>query len=153
MIGRWRETYDEVDRARAIAVLTALGAAGLTDRSYGTLSEGERKRVLIARAMMTDPELLLLDEPAAGLDLGSREDLLDRLSSLALDPDAPATVLVTHHVEEIPPGFTHAMLMRGGSVVAQGLLDAVLTEDNLSKTFGLDLMLQRSGSRFFARRR
>jgi iron complex transport system ATP-binding protein len=153
VIGRWRETYDEVDRARAIAVLTALGAAGLTDRSYGTLSEGERKRVLIARAMMTDPELLLLDEPAAGLDLGSREDLLDRLSSLALDPDAPATVLVTHHVEEIPPGFTHAMLMRGGSVVAQGLLDAVLTEDNLSKTFGLDLMLQRSGSRFFARRR
>jgi iron complex transport system ATP-binding protein len=122
-------------------------------RRFGTLSEGERKRVLIARALMTDPELLLLDEPAAGLDLGGREDLLGRLATLASDPDAPATVLVTHHVEEIPPGFTHAMLMRDGAVVAQGLLEAVLTEDNLSKTFGVDLVLQRFGQRFFAYRR
>ena len=102
---------------------------------------------------MTDPELLLLDEPAAGLDLGGREDLLFRLGELAADPDSPATVLVTHHVEEIPPGFTHAMLMRDGTVVAQGLLETVLTKDNLSKTFDVDLVLRRSGQRYFAYRR
>ena len=153
VIGRGRERYEEVDIARATALLSAMGVAGLADRRFATLSEGERKRVLIARALMTDPELLLLDEPAAGLDLGGREDLLDTLSALAIDPEAPATVLVTHHVEEIPPGFTHAMLMREGSVIAQGLLDAVLTEDNLSKTFGVDLVLRRSGDRFFAHRR
>jgi iron complex transport system ATP-binding protein len=153
VLGRWREPYEQVDTARATDLLAALGVAGLAGRQFGTLSEGERKRVLIARALMTDPELLLLDEPAAGLDLGGREDLLTRLSALAVDPDAPATVLVTHHVEEIPAGFTHAMLMRAGGVVAQGLLDTVLTEVNLSRTFGVDLMLERSGSRFFARRR
>ena len=94
-----------------------------------------------------------VDEPAAGLDLGGREDLVARLSSLAMDPDAPASVLVTHHVEEIPPGYTHGLLLREGSIVAQGLLDDVLTEDNLSKTFDQDLELQRSGDRYFARRR
>jgi len=153
VLGRWRERYEYLDKARATGLLAALGVGGMAGRRYGTLSEGERKRVLIARALMTDPELLLLDEPAAGLDLGGREDLLDRLATLAIDPDSPATVLVTHHVEEIPPGFTHAMLMRAGAVVAQGLLDAVLTEGNLAKTFGADLVLQRSGDRFFAYRR
>jgi iron complex transport system ATP-binding protein len=153
VLGRWRERYDEVDSARAAGLLAALGMDGMAHRRYGTLSEGERKRVLIARALMTDPELLLLDEPAAGLDLGGREDLLARLSTLAADPDAPATVLVTHHVEEIPAGFTHAMLMRDGAVVAQGLLGAVLTHDNLSKTFGVDLVLRRLGQRYFAYRR
>ncbi|MDQ2880159.1 MAG: ABC transporter ATP-binding protein [Actinomycetota bacterium] len=153
VLGRWRERYEDVDSARAAGLLTALGMDGMARRRYGTLSEGERKRVLIARALMTDPELLLLDEPAAGLDLGGREDLLARLADLAADPDAPATVLVTHHVEEIPPGFTHAMLMRDGAVVAQGLLDAVLTQDNLSKTFGVDLVLRRFGERYFAYRR
>jgi iron complex transport system ATP-binding protein len=153
VLGRWRERYDDVDNARAAGLLAALGVAGMTGRRFATLSEGERKRVLIARALMTDPELLLLDEPAAGLDLGGREDLLAQLATLATDPDSPATVLVTHHVEEIPPGFTHAMLMRGGVVVAQGLLDAVLTDDNLSQTFGVELVLQRSGDRFFAHRR
>jgi iron complex transport system ATP-binding protein len=102
---------------------------------------------------MTDPELLLLDEPAAGLDLGGREDLVARLAELAMDPDAPATILVTHHVEEIPPGFTHVLLMSDGGVVAQGLLDDVLTSENLSATFGQDLELERSGDRYFARRR
>ena len=97
-----------------------MGAAALATRTYGTLSEGERKRVQIARALMTDPELLLLDEPAAGLDLGGREDLVRRLAELAGDPQAPALVLVTHHVEEIPPGFSHALLLRQGQVVAQG---------------------------------
>jgi iron complex transport system ATP-binding protein len=152
VLGRWRERYEDVDRARAIELLVALGMEGMAKRRFGTLSEGERKRVLIARALMTDPELLLLDEPAAGLDLGGREDLLSRLATLAADPDAPATVLVTHHVEEIPPGFTHAMLMRDGAVVAQGLLGAVLTRDNLSKTFGVDLVLRRFGERYFAHR-
>jgi iron complex transport system ATP-binding protein len=153
VLGRWRERYEDVDSARAAGLLAALGVIGMAQRRFGTLSEGERKRVLIARALMTDPELLLLDEPAAGLDLGGREDLLGRLATLAIDPDAPATVLVTHHVEEVPPGFTHAMLMRDGAVVAQGLLEKVLTEDNLSKTFGVDLVLRRFGERFFAYRR
>ncbi|MDQ3904870.1 MAG: ABC transporter ATP-binding protein [Actinomycetota bacterium] len=153
VLGRWRERYEALDRARAIGLLADFSVGGMADRRFGTLSEGERKRVLIARALMTDPELLLLDEPAAGLDLGGREDLLFRLSALAADPDSPATVLVTHHVEEIPPGFTHAMLMRDGTVVAQGLLETVLTKDNLSETFGVDLVLRRSGERFFAYRR
>ncbi|MFR9729656.1 ABC transporter ATP-binding protein [Saccharopolyspora sp. MS10] len=153
VLGRWREEYDEMDTDRAAELLDLLGVAHLADRAFGTLSEGERKRTLISRALMTDPELLLLDEPAAGLDLGGREDLVGRLSALALDPDAPASVLVTHHVEEIPPGFTHALLLREGTAVAQGLLEDVLTEDNLSKTFDQDLELQRSGDRYFARRR
>lgn len=153
VIGRWREEYERMDTDRAAQLLDQFGIAHLAERKFGTLSEGERKRTAIARALMTDPELLLLDEPAAGLDLGGREDLVTRLSALAMDPDAPASVLVTHHVEEIPPGFTHALLLREGSVVAQGLLDDVLTEDNLSKTFDQDLLLRRAGDRYFARRR
>ncbi|MGZ3142800.1 ABC transporter ATP-binding protein [Lentzea chajnantorensis] len=153
VLGRWREEYGKQDTDRARELLGTLGMAHLADRLYGTLSEGERKRTLIARALMTDPEMLLLDEPAAGLDLGGREDLVAKLSELALDPDAPAMVLVTHHVEEIPPGFTHALLLREGSIVAQGLLEDTLTEENLSKTFGQDLELQKSGDRFFARRK
>lgn len=152
VMGRWREQYDEVDHEQAIDMLESVGAEHLAERMYGTLSEGERKRVLIARSMMTDPELLLLDEPAAGLDLGGREELLARLEDLADDPDSPALVLVTHHVEEIPPGFTHALLLREGQVVAQGLLDDVLTEANLSETFGQELRLDKVDDRFFARR-
>ena len=102
---------------------------------------------------MTDPELLLLDEPAAGLDLGGREDLVSTLSVLAQDADAPATVLVIHHVEEIPPGFGHALLLREGRVVAAGLLDDVMTEHHLSETFGMPLVLQHTGGRWSARRR
>ncbi|ASO18879.1 putative ABC transporter ATP-binding protein YlmA [Actinoalloteichus hoggarensis] len=153
VMGRWREDYDSLDLDRATELLDSLGMGALADRRFGTLSEGERKRTLIARALMTDPELLLLDEPAAGLDLGGREDLVARLAALASDPDAPALVLVTHHVEEIPPGFTHALLLREGGIVAQGLLSDVITEENLSATFGQDLVLQRSGGRFFAWRR
>jgi iron complex transport system ATP-binding protein len=151
VVGRWRESYDAMDEARARGLLDQLGAAGLADRAYGTLSEGERKRVQIARALMTDPELLLLDEPAAGLDLGGREDLVSRLAELAHDPDAPALVLVTHHVEEIPPGFTHALLLREGGIVAQGLLGETVTAEYLSKTFGVPLTVERSGDRFTAR--
>ena len=120
VLGRWRERYEDVDYRRAIDMLESLGAEHLADRTYGTLSEGERKRVLIARALMTDPELLLLDEPAAGLDLGGREELVARLADLAADPDAPALVLVTHHVEEVPPGFSHCLLLSEGQVVAVG---------------------------------
>ena len=151
VVGRWRESYDPQDEARARALLSQLGMATMADREYGTLSEGERKRAQIARALMTDPELMLLDEPAAGLDLGGREDLLARLAELARDPDAPALVLVTHHVEEIPPGFTHALLLREGSLVAGGLLGETLTAENLSKTFGLPLVVHRSGDRYTAR--
>jgi len=150
VIGRWRERYDPLDAARADALLAALGMRGLGARPYGTLSEGERKRALIARALMTDPELLLLDEPTAGLDLGGREDLVARLSLLANDPEAPASVLVTHHVEEIPPGYSHGLLLRQGQVVAAGLLDDVLTDENLSATFGLPLAVQRRRGRFTA---
>jgi len=151
VVGRWRESYDESDLERARALLGQLGVGALAERAFGTLSEGERKRVQIARALMTDPELMLLDEPAAGLDLGGREDLLGRLTALAADPAAPALVLVTHHVEEIPPGFTHALLLREGRAVAAGMLDAVLTEANLSVAFGTPLRLERAGQRWFAR--
>ena len=151
VVGRWRESYDEQDVARARALLDQLGMGTLAGRTFGTLSEGERKRTQIARALMTDPELMLLDEPTAGLDLGGREDLLGRLTELAEDPDAPAMVLVTHHVEEIPPGFTHALLLREGTVVAAGLLGETLTAENLSKTFGVPLIVQRAGDRYTAR--
>jgi iron complex transport system ATP-binding protein len=151
VVGRWREHYDPQDEARARRLLAQLGMGALADREFGTLSEGERKRTQIARALMTDPELMLLDEPTAGLDLGGREDLLSRLAELANDPDAPAMVLVTHHVEEIPPGFTHALLLREGAIVASGLLGETLTAENLSKTFGLSLVVERRGDRYTAR--
>lgn len=151
VVGRWRESYDEGDLARAEGLMAQFGVGHLADRAYGTLSEGERKRTLISRALMTDPELLLLDEPAAGLDLGGREDLVGRLAAVAADPDSPALVLVTHHVEEIPPSFTHAMLLRQGEVVAAGLLDEVVTSDNLSATFGLPLKVGYEDGRFSAR--
>jgi iron complex transport system ATP-binding protein len=152
LLGRWRESYDGADLDRAHGLLSALGMSRFADREFRTLSEGERKRVLIARALMSDPELLLLDEPAAGLDLGGREDLVERLSVLAMDPDAPASVLVTHHVEEIPPGYTHGLLLRGGGVVAQGLLAEVITDRNLSRTFGLPLRVRHEDGRYSARR-
>jgi iron complex transport system ATP-binding protein len=153
VLGRWREEYDQLDHDRARSLLAELGVSHLADRTFGTLSEGERKRVQIARALMTDPELLLLDEPAAGLDLGGREDLVSTLSLLALDPDSPATVLVSHHVEEIPPGFTHVLMLRAGEVVASGPLPYTLTEQTLTETFGLPLELDRHGDRYAARRR
>ncbi|MDO4631976.1 MAG: ABC transporter ATP-binding protein [Corynebacterium sp.] len=152
ILGRWREEYNEDDAQRTIDVLTQVGAAHLAERSWGTLSEGERKRVLIARSLMANPELLLLDEPSAGMDLGGREDLVSYLGQLALDPDAPAIVMVTHHVEEIPYGFTHALLLDQGGVVAQGLINEVLTSENLSKTFQQPIRVDQLDGRFFARR-
>jgi iron complex transport system ATP-binding protein len=152
VLGRWRERYEDVDYQRVTDMLESLGAEHLVDRTYGTLSEGERKRVLIARALMTDPELLLLDEPAAGLDLGGREELVARLTDLAADPDAPAIVLVTHHVEEIPPGYTHCLLLSEARPVAAGLLPDVLTAENLSAAFGQSIALEEADGRYFARR-
>jgi iron complex transport system ATP-binding protein len=153
VVGRWRESYDDLDHERARSLLVEVGMSRFADRTFGTLSEGERKRVQIARALMSDPELLLLDEPAAGLDLGGREDLVSTLSVLANDASSPATVLVSHHVEEIPPGFTHAMLLRGGSVVAQGPVDEVVTPAHLSATFGMPLLVRYEDGRWSARRR
>jgi iron complex transport system ATP-binding protein len=153
VLGRWREEYDELDHHRASELLEEVGVSHLRDRTFGTLSEGERKRVQIARALMTDPELLLLDEPAAGLDLGGREDLVSTLSVLAMDGLSPATILVSHHVEEIPPGFTHVLLLREGSIVAAGPVEETLTEDALSATFGLALHLDHHDGRYAARRR
>ncbi|GAA1733910.1 ABC transporter ATP-binding protein [Isoptericola hypogeus] len=149
--GRWQEAYEEFDEQRAKDLLAAFDVADLADRHYGTLSEGERKRVQIARALMTDPEILLLDEPAAGLDLAGREELVAALSELAADEASPVLVLVTHHVEEIPPGFTHLLLMGNASVQAAGPIEEVLTADNLSAAFGIPLMVAHGGGRWLAR--
>jgi iron complex transport system ATP-binding protein len=153
MLGRWQEKYDLWDESRAMALLTALGVRELGERLFGSLSEGEKKRVQIARALMADPELLLLDEPASSLDLGGREDLLRRIESLSKDPLAPATVIVTHHIEEIPVGTTHALLLREGAVVAQGEVASVITDQNLTQAYGLAITVQTEGGRFFARAR
>jgi iron complex transport system ATP-binding protein len=150
--GRWREEYDESDRARAQSLLATWGMAALEHRTFGTLSEGERKRVLIARALMSDPELVLLDEPGAGLDLGGREDLVERMNRLAVDPDAPTQVVVTHHVEEIPAGFTHLLLLSGGSVVARGPIADTMTDGNLTAAFGMTIGVRQEAGRWFARR-
>ncbi len=152
VVGRGRERYDVHDLTRAGLLMEQWGVEQFAHRPFGTLSEGERKRVQIARALMPDPELLLLDEPGAGLDLGGREDLVARLADLAGYHYAPAQVLVTHHVEEIPPGYTHALLLRGGVIVAAGAADDVLTAGALSHTFGLSLSLTRMEGRFTARR-
>jgi iron complex transport system ATP-binding protein len=147
----WWHSYGPDDRRVATALLDRMGAVELADRTFGTLSSGERQRVLLARSLWGDPGLVLLDEPTAGLDLGAREDLIARLAHLADDPTTPPTVLVTHHVEEIPPGFTHALLLQAGRVQAAGPLDEVLTAEALSTLFGLPLVLDRSGGRFAAR--
>ena len=151
--GRWREDYDPEDVARAEQIMGELGITALADRTFGTLSEGERKRTLIARALMTDPELLLLDEPGAGLDLGAREDLLASLEVLSSAEGAPVLVMVSHHVEEIPPGFTHVLMLRGGRVVAQGPITETLTAETLGRTFGMRLDLDLVDGRYTARRR
>jgi iron complex transport system ATP-binding protein len=151
ILGRWKEEYDSTDVTRAVELLDALGCAHLIRRSFGTLSEGERKRVQIARALMPDPELLLLDEPAAGLDLGGREDLVRRLSWLAGHPSAPTMVLVTHHVEEVPDGFTHALLLHRGGIVAAGKVAEVFTDHYLSTCFGAPLTVDRHNGRWRAR--
>jgi iron complex transport system ATP-binding protein len=147
----WWHDYGDDDRSQARRVLTDAGFASVADRPFGVLSEGERQQVLLARTLMADPDLLLLDEPAAGLDLAGRERLVSRLSRLASDPAAPPTILVTHHVEEIPAGFTHALLLRGGRVVTAGRLDEALTSEALSVCFDLPLLLSGEAGRYTCR--
>jgi iron complex transport system ATP-binding protein len=144
-------TYGKRDHERAEALLAAAGLADAGGRALGVLSEGERQQVLLARALMADPELLLLDEPAAGLDLGARERLVARLAALADDPDTPPFVLVTHHTEEIPPGVTHAALLRDGRFVASGAVPDVLTDALVSACFGVEVSIDGVGGRFSAR--
>ncbi len=148
--GRWREAYSDDDVRRADALLSSWGLAELRSRTFGTLSEGERKRALLARSLMADPELLLLDEPGAGLDLGGREALIDALGRAVADPRAPTMVLVTHHVEEIPPGFTHALLMRDGRTIVSGPIEDVLADAPVSAAFGLPLRIRRQDDRWTA---
>lgn len=146
----WWHDYTAADRDRALDALDRVGARSLAARTFGTLSSGERQRVQLARTLVAEPALLLLDEPSAGLDLGAREDLVARLGALAADPTVAPTVLVTHHVEEIPVGFTHALLLRDGQVVAKGPIDATLTEATLSATFGVDVRLAGDDGRWRA---
>jgi iron complex transport system ATP-binding protein len=151
ILGRWNEAYDLWDESRAVALLTTFGVRDLADRTYGTLSEGEKKRVQISRALMADPELLLLDEPAAGLDLTGREDLLKRFTTFANDPSAPASILVTHHIEEIPAGSTHALILKNGAIAVSGPISEVITSEHISAIFELPITVVREGDRFFAR--
>ncbi len=151
--GRWNEDYEDVDTRRAQRVLAEWKLDHLGNRRFGDLSDGEQKRVQIARSVMTDPELLLLDEPAASLDLGAREELLQILGGYASAPSAPAIVMVTHHVEEIPVGFSHALVLGHGVVRATGAIHEVMTEEVLGDAFGLDLVVDYRDGRFAARAR
>lgn len=148
--GRWNEQYDEMDARQANRILAEWQLTDLAEAPFGTLSDGERKRAMIARAVMTDPEMLLLDEPSASLDLGARERLLQMLSGFAQSPSSPAMIMVTHHVEEIPPGFTHVLLISDGVVQAAGPIATTLTEENLAATFGMQFELSNDRGRYAA---
>jgi iron complex transport system ATP-binding protein len=139
----WWHRYDDDDRARAVECLDRMGVAACADRSIGTLSSGEQQRVMLARTLMNDPGVILLDEPSARLDLGGREQLVGALAELVGDPASVPLVLVTHHLDEVPPGMTHVLMLRDGVVVARGPLDDELTAVNLSNCFGMQLDLQR----------
>jgi iron complex transport system ATP-binding protein len=149
--GRWNEQYDVVDEDRARRVLAEWKLEHLADRTFGTLSDGEQKRTMIARAVMTDPEMLLLDEPAASLDLGSREELMRLLGDYAVSPSAPVILMVTHHVEEIPAGFTHALVLKDGRVHSAGPISTTLSSEVLSSAFGVPITVSRFAGRFAAR--
>lgn len=149
----WWHSYSDADSARAADQLTKMGVGHLADNSFSTLSSGERQRVLLARTLMTDPALVLLDEPTAALDLGGREELVASLSTLAADATSPATVLVTHHVEEIPEAFTHVLLMLEGHTLASGPIEETLSEEALSECFGVPVILESHGGRWTARGR
>jgi iron complex transport system ATP-binding protein len=149
--GRWRERYDEIDFQRTKQLLGDWGLTELAQRTVGTLSEGERKRVHIARALMADPEILILDEPAAGLDVAGREDLVARLANLAADPMSPTLILVTHHVEEIPPNFTHALLLSEAKVSSVGLINDVIKSQPMSLAFKAPLEVEFGDDRWYAR--
>jgi iron complex transport system ATP-binding protein len=147
----WWHTYSDRDWDEADRLLAEAGFASIGSRPFGVISEGERQHVLLARALMSSPELLLLDEPAAGLDLGARERLVSRLGVLAADPASPPTVLVTHHCEEIPRGFTHAGLVRQGRLMASGPLEEVVTSALVSDCFDLDVTVGQHDGRWWSR--
>jgi len=151
VLGRWNEVYDLWDESRAVALLTTFGVRDMAERRYYTLSDGEKKRVQIARALMADPELLLLDEPTAGLDLGGREDLIRRFANFSTDPLAPASIVVTHHIEEIPVGSTHALIIQDGVVAVSGPIADVITTEHMSAVFGINISVTSEKGRFFAR--
>lgn len=149
----WWHAYSEAELERARGLLAQAGFAAIEDRPFGVLSDGERQQVLLARALMTEPSLLLLDEPAAGLDMGGRERLVARMGRLAIDPSSPPIVMITHHVEEIPSGFTHVLLLREGRLVTAGPIEDCLTASSLSATFGMELLLEGSAGRWHSRAR
>lgn len=151
--GRWNEEYEDIDTRRAKRVLAEWKLNSITDRAFGTLSDGEQKRVQIARSVMTDPELLILDEPAASLDLGAREELVTLLGGYASDSRSPAMIMVTHHAEEIPSGFTHVLLMKDGKIVAAGPIAETLTSERLTETFGIPIDIAEERGRYSARAR
>jgi iron complex transport system ATP-binding protein len=146
--GRWNEKYDDVDERRARRVLAEWQLDELADRPFGTLSDGEKKRAQIARAVMPDPEILLLDEPVASLDMAAREHTISVLGSYASAPTAPAIVMVTHHIEEIPGGFTHALILSRGQVYAAGEIESTITTEKISGAFGFGLEVSKDGHRF-----
>lgn len=147
----WWHEHSAAERDRAEELLARVGFREIADRPFGSLSEGERQQVLIARCLVADPALVLLDEPAAGLDLGARESLLSTLARVAHQAGGPPLVIITHHVEEIPAGFTHALLLRRGRAVAAGPMADALTSASLSETFGVTLELSASGGRWSCR--
>jgi iron complex transport system ATP-binding protein len=147
----WWHSYSARDWEKADQLLGQGGVGGIAGRSFGVISEGERQQVLLARALMSDPELVLLDEPFAGLDLGARERLLLRLRALASDADNSPVVLVTHHCEEIPPGFTHGGLMRAGRLIAAGPLADVITSEHVSACFEVAVTVGCSDGRWWSR--
>jgi iron complex transport system ATP-binding protein len=147
----WWHTYSDADRRRARELLDSVGCGHVAERALITCSSGERQRVLVARTLMTDPGLVLLDEPTAALDLGGREELVATLDELAADPSTPPTVLVTHHLEEIPPSFTHALLVRQGNVVAAGPIDEVIVADTLEACFDMPIEVHRRDGRLWGR--
>ena len=149
--GRWNEQYDDIDIRRAMRILNEWHLSDLAERAFGTLSDGERKRAQIARAVMPDPELLLLDEPVASLDLAAREQTVSLIGAYASEPAAPAIVMVTHHLEEIPAGFTHALVVSGGQVFAAGPIEQTLTSDKLSEAFGVSVLVEFADGRYRAR--
>jgi iron complex transport system ATP-binding protein len=151
--GRWNEMYEDVDKRRALRVLAEWQLEHLADRAFGTLSDGEKKRAQIARAVMPDPELLLLDEPVASLDMAAREHTISILGNYASAPMAPAIVMVTHHIEEIPRGFSHALILRSGQVFAAGEIASTITTEKVSEAFGYPLEVTREADRFRVRPR
>jgi iron complex transport system ATP-binding protein len=139
----WWHKYSPEDREKALGCLARFGVAQFADRPLGTLSSGEQQRVMLARSIMTDPGIVLLDEPSARLDLGGREQLVGALGEMVKDPTAPPLVLITHHVDEVPPGITHALLLRNGQMMCAGPIDEVLTAASISECFSMSLHLER----------